>query len=212
VLLLRGIAKGEPTARQARELGMSCKQLHILRQRIQANLNETAPTGVMTGTAFEADELYQNAGEKTRLIATPLIRHANKRKRHSTYANDRPPIISVMSRETGEQRFWVCDHADKHTCSALIAENVPLHSAILYTDARQSYHSGHPVHATICHAVHEWTRDEDRDRRRGVHCNTCEGAGAALRPYLRALSTSSTCISMWRRMHQWSMPNASCPI
>jgi hypothetical protein len=64
VLLLRGIAKGEPTARLARELGVSRKQLHTLRQRIQANLNLTAPTGVMTGTAFEADELYQNAGEK----------------------------------------------------------------------------------------------------------------------------------------------------
>jgi transposase-like protein len=64
VLLLRGIAKGEPTARLARELGVSRKQLHTLRQRIQANLNLTAPTEVMTGTAFEADELYQNAGEK----------------------------------------------------------------------------------------------------------------------------------------------------
>jgi transposase-like protein len=64
VLLLRGIAKGEPTARLARELGLSRKQLHTLRQRIQANLNATAPTGAMTGTAFEADELYHNAGEK----------------------------------------------------------------------------------------------------------------------------------------------------
>src|ERR687894_242270 len=63
-LLLRGMAKGEPTARLARELGLSRKQLHTLRQRIQGNLNETAPTGVMTGTAFEADELYHNAGKK----------------------------------------------------------------------------------------------------------------------------------------------------
>jgi hypothetical protein len=63
MLLLRGIAKGGPTVRLARELGLSRKQLHILRQHIQANLNETAPIGVMTGTAFEADELYQNAGE-----------------------------------------------------------------------------------------------------------------------------------------------------
>jgi hypothetical protein len=64
VLLLRGIAKGEPTARLARELGLSRKQLHTLRQRIQGNLNTTAPTDVMRGTAFEADELYHNAGEK----------------------------------------------------------------------------------------------------------------------------------------------------
>jgi transposase-like protein len=64
VLLLRGVAKGESTARLARELGLSRKQLHTLRGRIQTNLNETAPTAVMMGTAFEADELYQNAGEK----------------------------------------------------------------------------------------------------------------------------------------------------
>jgi transposase-like protein len=64
VLLLRGIPKGEPTARLARELGVSRKQLHTLRQRLQAHLNATAPTDMMTGTAFEADELYQNAGEK----------------------------------------------------------------------------------------------------------------------------------------------------
>jgi transposase-like protein len=71
VLVLRGIAKGEPTARLARELGLSRKQLHTLRHRIQANLNDTAPTGVMTGTAFEADELYQNAGEKKHAASRP---------------------------------------------------------------------------------------------------------------------------------------------
>jgi transposase-like protein len=49
VLLLRGMAKGEPTARLARELGVSRKQLHTLRQRLQANLNVTAPMEVMTG-------------------------------------------------------------------------------------------------------------------------------------------------------------------
>ena len=64
ILLRRGMAKGEPTARFARELGGSRKQLHTLRQRVQAHLHATAPIDVMTGTAFEADELYQNAGEK----------------------------------------------------------------------------------------------------------------------------------------------------
>src|SRR6266540_2399575 len=49
----RGMAQGEPAAHLARELGLSRKQLHTLRQRIQATLNETEPTGVMTGTAVE---------------------------------------------------------------------------------------------------------------------------------------------------------------
>lgn len=65
VLLLRGIAKGEPTARVAREGGRSRKPRHTWRQRVQTHLNDTAPAEVMTGTAFEAAARYQHAGEKT---------------------------------------------------------------------------------------------------------------------------------------------------
>ncbi len=64
VLMLRGIAKGEPTARLARELSVSRKQMHTLRHRVQDNLYETLPIHVLEESAFEADELYQNAGEK----------------------------------------------------------------------------------------------------------------------------------------------------
>jgi transposase len=92
----------------------------------------------------------------------------------------------VVSRDTGEQRFWVCNHADTRTCAALIAENVPAVSTQLYTDEWQSYGGSHRAHATVRHGVHEWARDDDGDGRREVHCNTCEGAGAALRTYLRA--------------------------
>jgi len=92
----------------------------------------------------------------------------------------------VISRETGEQRFWVCDHADTRTCAALIAENIRVDSTWLYTDEWQSYQGSHPCHATVRHGVHEWARDDDGDGQREVHCNSCEGAGAALRTYLRA--------------------------
>ena len=116
----------------------------------------------------------------------PPRRRANKRKGHGTYAKDRPPIISIISRATGEQRFWVCDHANTCTCAGLITENIPEDSAILYTDEWQSYRGSHTAHATVCHGVREWARDDDGDGRREVPCNTCEGAGAALRTYLRA--------------------------
>ena len=92
----------------------------------------------------------------------------------------------MVSRETGEQRFWVCDHADTRTCHELITENVPLDRTILYTDEWQSYRGSHPAHATVCHSAREWARGDDRDGVREVHCTTCEGAGAALRTYLRA--------------------------
>src|SRR5829696_10319934 len=64
VLLLRGISKGESTARLARELQLSRQTVHSRRQQIQANLNESAPTDTMEGQTFEVDEIYQNAGEK----------------------------------------------------------------------------------------------------------------------------------------------------
>jgi transposase len=67
-----------------------------------------------------------------------------------------------------------------------MAENLPGDSSTLYTDEWQSYRGSHPAHATVCHGVHEWARDDDGDGRREVHCNSCEGAGAALRTYLRA--------------------------
>jgi transposase len=118
--------------------------------------------------------------------ADPPRRRANTRKGHGTYANDRPPILGIVSRETGEHRFWVCDRADMRTCRDLIAENVPADRTRLYTDEWQSYHGSHPFHATVRHGVREWARDDDGDRQREVHCNTCEGAGAALRTYLRS--------------------------
>jgi transposase len=115
----------------------------------------------------------------------PPRRRAKKRRGHGTYANDRPPIISLISRDTGEQRFWVGDHADTRTCAGLIAENVPPDRTILYTDEWQSYRGSHSAHAAVRHSVREWARDDDGDGQREVHCNTCEGAGAALRTYLR---------------------------
>jgi transposase len=123
-------------------------------------------------------------------------------ERVGTYTNDRPPIISIISRDTGEQRFWVCDHADRRTYPALIAQNVPAGRTQFHTDEWQSYRGSHPAHTTVCHGVHEWARDDDGDGRREVHGHTCEGAGAALRTYLRVFRgfISSTCISAWPRM------------
>jgi hypothetical protein len=62
VLILRGIAKGESTARLSRELDLDRKRLGEIRQQLQNNLYETLPTDRLDGKLFEADELYQNAG------------------------------------------------------------------------------------------------------------------------------------------------------
>jgi transposase-like protein len=71
VLLLRGISKGESTARLARELQLSRQTVHTRRQQIQTNLNESAPTDTMEGQTFEVIEIYQNAGEKKYASSRP---------------------------------------------------------------------------------------------------------------------------------------------
>lgn len=116
----------------------------------------------------------------------PPRRRAHKRTGHGTYATDRPPIIRVISRATGEPRLWVGDHADPRTCHERIAAHVPASRTRLYTDEWPSSRGSHASHATVCHGVHEWARDDDGDGHRAGHCHTGAGAGAALRTYLRA--------------------------
>lgn len=65
VLILRGVWQGVPTARLARELGCDRKHLLELRHKLQG-LAEQAATdvGPVPGAHTEADEMFQNAGEK----------------------------------------------------------------------------------------------------------------------------------------------------
>jgi transposase len=115
----------------------------------------------------------------------PPRRRANKAKGRGTYDNDRPPVIGVVCRETGAYRYWVVEHADKATCRDILQASLPPDGTLLFTDEATNYTGLHPQHGTVCHALHEWARDDDGDGNREVHCNTCEGAGAALRTYLR---------------------------
>ena len=78
--------------------------------------------------------------------------------------------------------LWV-----KITTRTIITGSVPSGSTVLYTDEASNYPGIHPHHATVCHSVKEWARDDDGDGVREVHCNTCEGGGAALRTFLRPL-------------------------
>jgi transposase-like protein len=66
VLILRGIAQGVPTAKLARELGLSRPHLLERRHEIQAHALAACDTATLPDDHVEADEMYQNAGEKRR--------------------------------------------------------------------------------------------------------------------------------------------------
>ena len=169
------------------------------------NLHETAPTAVMVGTAFEADERCTTTrGKKSTPPPDPTDpprRRANKRKGHGTYANDRPPIISVISRETGEQRWWVGDPANTRTCATLIAENIPtgqhaaLHRCVAELPGQSSVPcDGPPRRARSGRGM--------MMAMAGVRCTATPVRGRA--QHFGPLcvpsvgSISGTCISMWR--------------
>jgi len=72
LLVLRGVCQGVPTARLARELGRDRKHLLGLRHRIQALAERVAGRRPPLADAeVEADEMYQNAGEKRRPAPRP---------------------------------------------------------------------------------------------------------------------------------------------
>jgi transposase-like protein len=64
LLTLRGFAQGTPTAKSARELGVSRRHLLELRHRVQARAAAAADRTPLPDDVVEADEVYQNAGEK----------------------------------------------------------------------------------------------------------------------------------------------------
>jgi transposase-like protein len=64
VLLVRGVLKGESAAILARELAMSRTTVTELRHLLQANAVHLQTELPLNDNVVEADELFQNAGEK----------------------------------------------------------------------------------------------------------------------------------------------------
>ena len=64
LLILRGFAQGTSTARLARELECDRMKLLALRHRVQGNAQFGLDRNPLGDAQVEADEMYQNAGEK----------------------------------------------------------------------------------------------------------------------------------------------------
>jgi transposase-like protein len=114
LMILRGIAQGTPTAQMARELGCDRKELLTLRHRLQERGRSGLDRYPSDDDVVEADEMYQNAGEKGVPHADPddpPRQRANSRRGHGTFETDRPPIAGVVGRESGEVRLDVIETA-----------------------------------------------------------------------------------------------------
>jgi len=108
----------------------------------------------------EADELFQNAGEKGqphRDPDDPPRRRANQRRGLGTWENDRPPIQGVVGRQSGQIRLTVCPNTQRATLQPRVESTTPA-SATVYTDEATAYQrlgeTGR-THRWVCHSRRE---------------------------------------------------------
>ena len=190
VLVIRGFVQGTPTKHLADELALDYGTLLKRRHLFQAQALEKSPSDALEDEATEADEMFQNAGEKGTSHPDPEDpprRRANKRRGRGTMNNDRPPVLGVVGRTTGRIRLTVSDNTQRTTIQPQV-ECDTLETTTLYTDESTAYNRIRETgrgHATVCHSQGEWARDDDGDGIREVHCNTLEGIWTGLRNFLR---------------------------
>jgi transposase len=134
----------------------------------------------------------QNAGENGLTPAAPgdpPRRRANQVRGHGPWDHDRPPMVGVVGRESGEIRLAVCHHRDRQTLHPVVEDHTT-DTATVYTAAWQAYnqlpHTGRS-HARVSHTPghREGARDDDGEGRREVHGHTLEGLWTGLRNFLR---------------------------
>jgi len=174
-------------------------------------LRNVFPPSPLSDDVVEVDEMYQNAGEKgsphEHPSDPPRVR-ANQVKGHGTWENDRPPIVGVIGRTSGQVRLQVCAHSDQATLLAFVeAQTRP--GCTVNTDEWPAYTAVTATgrtHVTVCHAFGqgEWARDADGDGVREVHTNTIEGFWTGLRNFLRPFrGVHKAHLAHYLAVYQW---------
>ena len=104
VLILRGFAQGVPTAQLARELNCDRSELLNLRHRLQDLAFRNRDIMPLEDAVLEADETYQNAGEKRRAAHRPgrPAAAAGQRAARARHLGERP-AAGLRRRRAGER-------------------------------------------------------------------------------------------------------------
>jgi len=88
------------------------------RHQLYGNALDSRSQKPLEDTITEADEMFQNAGEKGPPHLDPNDPprpRANKRVGLGTMDNDRPPISGIVGRESKKIRLEVCENTQQTT-------------------------------------------------------------------------------------------------
>jgi transposase-like protein len=159
----------------------------------------------------EADEMYQNAGEKGKKHPDPEDpprKRGNKARGHGTWDTDRPPVFGAVGRESGDIRLEVTTNSRRVDLEPAVLENT-VAGATVNTDEWASYNhlsENDRRHVRVCHTPGErvWARDLDGDGVNEVHTNTMEGIWTGLRNFLRPFrGVNKVYLEQYCRVFQW---------
>lgn len=149
-------------------------------------------------------------GKKGTRHADPADRprcRANKRRGRGTFANDRPPILGLVGRQSSQIRLEICLDTKQATIQPEV-EAATDEAICFYTDECSAYgrisETGR-IHRTVCHSKREWARDDDGDGFCEVHCNTMEGIWTGLRNHLRPFrGVHKRYLAQYVMMFEWA--------
>ncbi len=128
---------------------------------------------------------------------------------HGTWELDRPPVLGVVGRESGQVRLEVTRRHDRATLHPLVVA-FTAEGCTVNTDEWVAYDllpSAGRVRVKVKHARPnpEYARDDDGDGVREVHCNTIEGIWTGLRNVLRRFrGVAKKYLWQYVAMFQWA--------
>ena len=210
VLMLRGFAKGAPTQMLADELGLDYGTVLKWRHRLQEQALVPTEEETLPDEQVEADEMYQNAGEKGDNHDDPddpPRQRANPRRGRGTYETDRPVIVGTVGRESQRLQLTLAPDSRNQTLVPIFSDQIA-ETATLFSD--EAYHflalaDQVDTHYSLDHNQNEFARDPDEDGFHEIHSNTIEGIWTGLRNFLRRFrGVHKDYLSQYVAMYEWA--------
>lgn len=210
IRILQGFSQGIPTLHLAKELGIDRKHLLERRHALQGFAEKACSREPLSDEVVEADELYQNAGEKGVVHSDPddpPRERANKARGHGTWDTDRPPVFGIVGRESGKIQLEVKKNSARSDLEPSVL-SATHEGTTVNTDEWGAYNQlkdAKRIHLTVCHAKGVWAKDEDGDGIREVHNNTIEGLWTGVRNFLRPFrGVNKFYLQQYLAMHEWA--------
>ena len=218
IRILQGVAQGVSTLHLSKELGIDRKHLLERRHELQNFVDKASIRTPLPDEVTEVDEMYQNAGEKGVNHTDPNDpprRRGNKTRGHGTWDSDRPPVLGIIGRESGQIQLEVKHNSARKDLEPTVL-NATQPGATINTDEWGAYNhltEAGRIHVTVCHTPGNrvWAKDEDGDNIREVHVNTSEGFWTGLRNFLRPFrGVNKVYLQQYVAIHEWAHNIKKC--